>query len=228
MMRVSNTLSQIVRKGEVLKEFILRKARDIRSDIVQYSSMLIAPVLALLYFIAYRQDCKLSCLIRFTLFSVYPIFVALFGRKGVFIQMIIYASVLQAFIPYNNFTEFFVVLISARMCKKLEIPAIALYILVANITLAVQGDSSVHISIHCFCCMFFYMIYFLIDRKIAGRHLVLTRNEKRILQALSDGSTQDCVDGYSKSTVARCLKKCRSKNNCKSTNELVEQFQEQS
>lgn len=215
-------------QGEVLKEFILRKARNVRSDIVQYSSMLIAPALAILYFIAYRQDCEFSCLIRFTLFSVYPIFVALFGRKGVFIQMIIYASVLQAFVPYNNFTEFFVVLISARMYRKWEIPAIALYILVANITLAIQGDSAVHISIHVFCCMFFYMIYFLIDRKISDRHLVLTRNEKRILQALSEGSTQDCIDGYSKSTVARCLKECRNKNNCKSTNELVEQFQRQS
>lgn len=210
-----------------MKEFLLKKIKDVRSDIVQYSSIILSPTIAILYYISYIRDSNISCMVRFCLFLIYPFFVLLFGRKGIFVQMIIYASILQAFIPYNNFTAFFITLISARMYKKWELPAIVLYIIVANMTLAIQGDSAVHISIHIFCCIFFYMIYFLIDRKISQRHLRLNKDEKKILQTLSDGFTQDCIDGYSKSTVARILKGCKEKNNCKSTSELIELFMSQ-
>lgn len=186
--------------------------------------MMVAPVAAALYFIAYTQEYTLACLIRLLAFSAYPLVVAVFGRKGICLHMIFYACVLQAFSAYNNFTEFFIVLVSARMQKKWELPCIAVYTFIANLTLAVQKDSAVHISIHLFCCLFFYLIYFILDRKIARKNLSLTKKEKSVLQALSDGSTQDCIDGYSKSTVARILKNCKERNGCESTSELVDKF----
>lgn len=193
-------------KNFSLKAFLLGKIRDVRSDVVQYSSITLSPVIAVLYYVAYAQTSDISCIVRFCFFLGYPLFVVLLGRKGVFAQMILYSSIIQAFIPYNNFTAFFITLISARMYKRWEIPAIVLYIIVANMTLAVQGDSAVHISIHLFCCIFFYMIYFIMGREIEMRVLRLRKDERRVLQALSDGFTQDSVDGYSKSTVARILK----------------------
>ena len=80
--------------------------------------MMVAPVAAALYFIAYTQEYTLACLIRLLAFSAYPLVVAVFGRKGICLHMIFYACVLQAFSAYNNFTEFFIVLVSARMQKK--------------------------------------------------------------------------------------------------------------
>ena len=70
------------------------------------------------------------------------------------------------------------------MQKKWEIPCIAVYTCIANLTLAIQKDSAVHISIHLFCCLFFYLIYFILGRKIAKKNLVLTKKEKSVLQAL--------------------------------------------
>lgn len=210
-----------------LKEFLIRKIRDVRGDVVQYSSILLAPVIAFLYYTAYVQTADVSCIVRAWFFLGYPLFVVLLGRKGVFAQMILYASIIQAFIPYNNFTAFFITLISARMYRKWEIPAIVLYIIAANMTLAFQGDSAVHISIHLFCCIFFYMIYFIMGRAIEKRVLRLRKDERKVLQALSDGFTQDCVDGYSKSTVARILKDCKARNCCRSTSELMEMFESQ-
>lgn len=207
-----------------VKEFLRQKIRDVRGDVVQYSSILLSPVLAVFYGIAYTQDMDVSCIVRFCFFVGYPVFVLLFGRKCVFIQMILYASVIQAFIPYNNFTAFFITLVSARMYRRWEIPAVVLYTVVANITLAIQGDSAAHISIHLFCCIFLYMIYFLLGRRFPERRLRLRSDERRILHALSEGFTQDCIDGYSKSTVARILRECKDRNSCKSTSELMELF----
>lgn len=189
--------------------------------------MIVAPVAAVMYFIAYTQEQSFGCLIRLLSFSIYPLAVMLFGRKGICFHMIFYACVLQAFSEYNNFTEFFIVLISSRMQKKWELPCVALYTVIANLTLAVQKDSAVHISIHLACCLFFYLIYFILDRKIARSSLSLSKKERNILEALSDGITQDCVDGYSKSTVARLLKNCKEKNCCETTSELIERFMEQ-
>lgn len=191
---------------------------------MQYSSILLAPVISALSYISYVQDSDVSCMVRCCFFMGYPVFVLLFGRKCVFAQMILYASIIQAFIPYNNFTAFFITLISARMYRRWELPAIVLYIIAANLTLALQGDSAVHISVHLFGCIFFYMIYFIIDRRISRCRLSLKKDDRKILQALSEGNTQDCIDGYSKSTVARILKDCKCRNGCRSTSELMEMF----
>lgn len=179
-----------------MKGFLLSKLKEVRSDFVQYSSMIAAPVVAVMYFIAYTQEPDFACLIRFTSFLIYPFVVALFGRKGICAHMILYACVLQAFSAYNNFTEFFIVLISARLQKKWEFPCIILYTFIANATLVIQKDSAVHISIHLLCCLFFYLIYFIFNRKIARKHLVLSKKEKNVLQALSDGNTQDSIESY--------------------------------
>lgn len=165
------------------------------------------------------SDYNYNCFIRLIFFySVIPGTI-LFGRKAVYVMLVLFSLGVSYVNTFNNYTGLFCILMSCRMIGRNRGILLVIYALNEFIALNVQGASATHYAIHYTSCLFWYILYFCVH--CSKIELDLTDDEIIILDELIAGKQQKEIDFFNKNTVTKKLAEARKRNKCKTTNELL-------
>ncbi len=181
-----------------------------------------AASLALAFFHSYQfvlSGFNYNCLVRLVFFFFVVPCTIFFGRKAVYIMLILFSIVASYLNTFNNYTGFFCLLMSCILVHRNKYILLCVYAVNETAALICQKCEISHIAIHLLSCCLWYVLYFYINhQKVA---LDLTDGEIRILDELIAGKQQKEIDFYNKNTVTKKLRNARNRNNCKTTNELL-------
>ena len=158
------------------------------------------------------------CFLRIAMYFVLSLTIFMFSFKVMYLELIIMSLVASYFNSFINFTQFFVILLACRMYRKSEIWLLALYALNESVALMIQGKNISHLIIHLLTCIFFYMIYFFINKP---KILDLKPDEEEIVKQLAAGKLQKQIDLYSKNIIKDKLDHAKDRNHIIDTDELV-------
>lgn len=167
-----------------------------------------------------NSNYNLNCLLRICIYFLGVIGIALFGKKALFVVLIVSSLVASYFNSFVNFNSFFVILLSCRLYRKTEKYLLLIYVVNEIVALIIQDKQITHLIIHLLTCMFFYVIYFYVNEKT----LKLTNDEVKILQELKEKKMLKCCDSFSKNILTQKLKIARERNNIDTTAELLAMF----
>lgn len=158
------------------------------------------------------------CFLRIAMYLILSLTIFMFSFKVMYLELIIMSLIASYFNSFINFTQFFVILLACRMYRKSENWLLALYALNESVALMVQGKNISHLIIHLLTCIFFYMIYFFINKP---RVLDLKPDEEEIIKQLAAGKLQKQIDLYSKNIIKDKLDHAKDRNHIIDTDELV-------
>ncbi|MBR6552702.1 MAG: hypothetical protein IKT89_07675 [Clostridia bacterium] len=166
------------------------------------------------------SDYNLNCLLRICIYFTGSVSIAFFGRKALFVVLIITSLVASYFNSFVNFNSFFVILLSCKLYKKTEKYLLIIYVINEIIALIIQDKEITHLLIHFITCAFFYVIYFYVNDK----KLNLTDDEIKILEELREKKMLKCCDSFSKNILTQKLKQARDRNGIDTNAELLAQY----
>lgn len=164
---------------------------------------------------------RLNALLRVVMYLVFAVTTFFLGKKALYTNLIIFALVASYFNSFINFTSFFVILLSCRINRKTETKLLILYAVNESIALMIQHYEISHLIIHALTCLFFYQIYFYIN-KPAG--LELTEDEIKILEELNEKKLMKACTSFSKNTMTQKLQEARKRNNISTNAELLAEY----
>lgn len=148
----------------------------------------------------------------------------LFLRKGFAVTIAIYAYVLLYFNRFFNYTSFLFVLFAIYSYQKIEKPALVLYALNLFISFAIKNYSILTLGINGLNCILFYTLAkYLFATKVQSV-LLLTDDERIVLEELASGKLQKEIKQFSENQVTQILKNAMSRNLCKSKAELQQKY----
>lgn len=201
-----------------------KKYKVLKSDKVLFGIFLIHLLLAFSHFMYSFQTEYYQCYIRcgFCLFIAASTF--LFLRKGFSISILIYGCVLLYFNNFFNYTSFLFVLFSIYCTPKIQNIAILLYAVNVFIAFTVRNFEIMTLGIHGLNCFLFYSCAKYLFAAISPSTLILTDEEKLILEEMSKGKMQKEIDGFSQNTITKHLKNAMERNLCKTKAELMQKF----
>jgi DNA-binding CsgD family transcriptional regulator len=201
-----------------------KKLQIIRSDIVLLSVILIHLLLvffhcAYSFFTDYWQ-----CYVRAGFCFLIAASTILFLRKGFAITVVIYAYVLLYFNRFFNYTSFLLILFVIYIYEKIEKPALVLYIINLFVSFAVKHYAIMALGIHVSNCILFYMLAKYLFANKAQATLLLTDDERFVLEELASGKLQKEILQFSENRVTQIIKNAMSRNLCKSKAELLQKY----
>lgn len=158
------------------------------------------------------------CFLRIAMYLILALTIFMFNFRIMYLELIIMSLVASYFNSFINFTQFFVILLACRMYRKSENWLLALYALNESVALMIQGKNISHLIIHLLTCVFFYMIYFFINKP---KVLDLKPDEEEIVKQLAAGKLQKQIDLYSKNIIKDKLDHAKDRNHIIDTDELV-------
>ena len=158
------------------------------------------------------------CFLRIAMYLILALTIFMFNFRIMYLELIIMSLVASYFNSFINFTQFFVILLACRMYRKSENWLLALYTLNESVALMIQGKNISHLIIHLLTCVFFYMIYFFINKP---KVLDLKPDEEEIVKQLAAGKLQKQIDLYSKNIIKDKLDHAKDRNHIIDTDELV-------
>ena len=158
------------------------------------------------------------CFLRIAMYLILALTIFMFSFRIMYLELIIMALIASYFNSFINFTQFFVILLACRMYRKSENWLLALYALNESVALMIQGKNISHLIIHLLTCIFFYMIYFFINKP---KVLDLKPEEEEIVKQLAAGKLQKQIDLYSKNIIKDKLDHAKDRNHIIDTDELV-------
>lgn len=158
------------------------------------------------------------CFLRIAMYLILALTIFMFSFRIMYLELIIMALIASYFNSFINFTQFFVILLACRMYRKSENWLLALYALNESVALMIQGKNISHLIIHLLTCIFFYMIYFFINKP---KVLDLKPDEEEIVKQLAAGKLQKQIDLYSKNIIKDKLDHAKDRNHIIDTDELV-------
>lgn len=159
------------------------------------------------------SDYNYNCFIRLIFFySVIPGTI-LFGRKAVYVMLVLFSLGVSYVNTFNNYTGLFCILMSCRMIGRNHGILLVIYALNEFIALNVQGASATHYAIHYTSCLFWYILYFCVH--CSKIELDLTDDEIIILDELIAGKQQKEIDFLIKIQLLRNLQKQEKEINAK-------------
>ena len=148
----------------------------------------------------------------------------LFLRKGFSLSILLYAYVLLYFNNFYNYTSFLFVLFAIYCTPAMRKPALILYALNVFTALAFKGNEILTLGIHGMNCFLFYTCSKYLFAAITPTTLMLTNDERIVLNELAKGKLQKQIDQFSPNTVTKLLKNAQERNHCKSKNELITKY----
>lgn len=148
----------------------------------------------------------------------------LFLRKGFAVTIAIYAYVLLYFNRFFNYTSFLFVLFAIYSYPKIEKPALILYALNLFVSFAVKQYAIMALGINGLNCILFYTLAkYLFATKVQSV-LLLTDDERFVLEELASGKLQKEIDKFTENQVTQIIKNAMSRNLCKSKAELQQKY----
>lgn len=148
----------------------------------------------------------------------------LFLRKGFAITIAIYAYVLLYFNRFFNYTSFLFVLFAIYSYPKIEKPALVLYALNLFVAFAVKQYAILTLGINGLNCILFYTLAKYLFATRVQSVLLLTDDERIVLEALASGKLQKEIKDFSENRVTQILKNAMLRNGCKSKAELQQKY----
>ena len=201
-----------------------KKCQIIKSDKVLFSVIIIHLLLvffhcAYSFFTDYWQ-----CYVRAGFCFLIAASTFLFLRKGFSITIAIYAYVLLYFNRFFNYTSFLFVLFAIYSYSKIEKPALVLYALNLFISFAIKQYSILTLGINGLNCILFYTLAkYLFATKVQSI-LLLTDDERIVLEELAGGKLQKQITEFTENRVTQIIKNAMSRNMCKSKAELLQKY----
>ena len=201
-----------------------KKLQIIKSDRVLFSIIIIHLLLvffhcAYSFFTDYWQ-----CYVRAGFCFLIAASTFLFLRKGFAVTIAIYAYVLLYFNRFFNYTSSLFVLFAIYSYQKIEKPALVLYALNLFISFAIKNYSILTLGINGLNCILFYTLAkYLFATKVQSV-LLLTDDERIVLEELASGKLQKEIKQFSENQVTQIIKNAVSRNLCKSKAELLQKY----
>ena len=201
-----------------------KKLQIIKSDKVMLSVILIHLLLvffhcAYSFFTDYWQ-----CYVRAGFCFIIAAATILFLRKGFAVTIAIYAYVLLYFNRFFNYTSFLFVLFAIYSYQKIEKPALVLYAINLFVSFAVKQYAIMTLGINALNCILFYTLAkYLFATKVQAT-LLLTDDERLVLEELAGGKLQKEITDFSENRVTQIIKNAMSRNLCKSKAELLQKY----
>ena len=201
-----------------------KKWQIIKSDRVLFSVIIIHLLLvffhcAYSFFTDYWQ-----CYIRAGFCFLIALSTFLFLRKGFSITIAIYAYVLLYFNRFFNYTSFLFVLFAIYSNEKIEKPALVLYALNLFISFAIKQYSILTLGINGLNCILFYTLAKYLFATRVQAVLLLTDDERLVLEELASGKLQKEITAFTENRVTQIIKNAMSRNLCKSKAELLQKY----
>jgi len=201
-----------------------KKLQIIKSDKVLLSVILIHVLLvffhcAYSFFTDYWQ-----CYIRAGFCFLIAASTVLFLRKGFAVTIAIYAYVLLYFNRFFNYTSFLFVLFAIYSYQKIEKPALILYAINLFVSFAVKQYAIMTLGINALNCILFYMLAKYLFATRVQAVLLLTDDERIVLEELAAGKLQKEITDFSENRVTQIIKNAMSRNLCKSKAELLQKY----
>lgn len=196
----------------------MNKLKSLFSDNVRIITCLSSLALCGYHIYQYFLIGNNVCFLRIAMYFVLSLTIFMFSFKVMYLELIIMSLVASYFNSFINFTQFFVILLACRMYRKSENWLLALYALNESVALMIQGKNISHLIIHLLTCIFFYMIYFFINKP---KVLDLKPDEEEIVKQLAAGKLQKQIDLYSKNIIKDKLDHAKDRNHIIDTDELV-------
>ncbi|MBO7733372.1 MAG: hypothetical protein J6S67_12480 [Methanobrevibacter sp.] len=201
-----------------------KKLQIIKSDNVLLSVIVIHLLLiffhcAYSFFTDYWQ-----CYVRAGFCFLIAISTFLFLRKGFSIAIMIYAYVLLYFNRFFNYTSFLFVLFAIYSNPKIEKPALVLYALNLFVAFAVKQYSIMTLGINGLNCILFYTLAKYLFATRIQAVLLLTDDERYVLEQLASGKLQKEINEFSENRVTQIIKNAMVRNGCKSKAELQQKY----
>ena len=201
-----------------------KKLQIIKSDKVLLSVILIHLLLvffhcAYSFFTDYWQ-----CYVRAGFCFVIAGTTIVFLRKGFAVTIAIYAYVLLYFNRFFNYTSFLFVLFAIYSYQKIEKPALVLYAINLFVSFAVKQYAIMTLGINALNCILFYILAKYLFATRIQAVLLLTDDERIVLEELAAGKLQKEITDFSENRVTQIIKNAMSRNLCKSKAELLQKY----
>lgn len=201
-----------------------KRYQIIKSDKVLFSIFLIHLLLAFFHFTYSFYSLHQQCYVRSGFCLLIAASTFFFLRKGFSISILIYACVLLYFNNFFNYTSFLFVLFAIYCNPKISQIAFVLYAINLCIALTMKNCEILTLGIHGLNCFLFYACAKYLFAAVTPSTLLLTDDERDVLQELADGKLQKQIDIFSQNTITRLLKNAMERNFCKTKTELIHKF----
>lgn len=201
-----------------------KKLQIIRSDKVLLSVILIHVLLiffhcAYSFFTDYPQ-----CYVRAGFCFLIAASTILFLRKGFAVTIAIYAYVLLYFNRFFNYTSFLFVLFAIYSYPRIEKPALVLYAINLFVSFAVKNYAIMALGINALNCILFYTLAKYLFATRIQAILLLTDDERIVLEELANGKLQKEIEQFSQNKVTSIIKNAMARNNCRTKTELLNKY----
>lgn len=201
-----------------------KKLQIIRSDKVLLSVILIHVLLVFFHFAYSFFTDYWQCYVRAGFCFIIAAATILFLRKGFAITIAIYAYVLLYFNRFFNYTSFLFVLFAIYSYQKIEKPALVLYAINLFVSFAVNQYAIMTLGINALNCILFYMLAKYLFASRVQAVLLLTDDERIVLEELAGGKLQKEITDFTENRVTQIIKNAMSRNLCKSKAELLQKY----
>lgn len=192
--------------------------KSFKNDNIRIITFLISLLLTGYHIFQYITTGNEICFLRIAIYAIISFVILLLGFKIMYLILILLALLTCYFNSFVNFTQFFVLLMACRMNRRSEKWLLAIYGINESIALMVQGKDISSLLIHMLTCVFFYLIYFFINRP---KVLDLKPDEEEIIKQLAAGKMQKEIELYSKNVIKDKLDHAKDRNHIIDTNELI-------
>lgn len=203
-----------------------KKYQVLKSDRLLFSIFLIHLLLAFFHFSYsfYTANPQTQCFIRAGFCAGIAIATLLFLRAGFSVSILLYACVLLYFNNFFNYTSFLFVLFAIYATPKLQKTALMLYSICVFVIFGVKGYAIMTLGIHGLNCFLFYACARYLFAAVPHITLLLTDDERTVLEELAQGKLQKQIEDFSPNTVTKLLKNAQERNKCSTKTELLHRY----
>ena len=205
---------------------VSKKFQVLKSDRLLFAIFLIHILLSFFHvsYSFYTENEPTQCYIRAGFCAGIALATYLFLRTGFSIMIFMYACVLLYFNNFFNYTSFLFVLFAVYATPKIKTQTLLLYAIAVFIIFAIKGHAILTLGIHALNCFLFYLCARYLFAAIPQTTLLLTDDERVVLQELAEGKLQKQIEAFSPNTITKLVKNAMERNSCKSKTELLHRF----
>ena len=139
-------------------------------------------------------------------------------------SILLYAYVLLYFNNFYNYTSFLFVLFAIYCTPAISKAALMFYALNVFTALAFRKCELLTLGIHGMNCFLFYTCAKYLFATMTTVTLLLTDDERFVLEELAGGKLQKEIKEFSPNTVTKLLRNAQERNKCRSKAELVSKY----
>ncbi|MBO7714437.1 MAG: hypothetical protein J6S85_12750 [Methanobrevibacter sp.] len=196
----------------------------IKSDKLLFSIFAIHLLLAFFHFAYTFYSDGVQAILRCSFCFLIALATFFHLRKGFALSILLYGYVLLYFNNFFNYTSFLFLLFAVYCLPKIQKPALILYALNVFIAFSIRDLKILAFGIHAKNCLLFYICAKYLFATITPHILLLTNDERIVLDELAAGKLQKQIEQFSQNTVTRLLKNAMTRNKCNTKQELLNKY----